>query len=123
MPIHKRKALTDKNKLDIVLRQRHCPECSDKLGALKDLRFDHIIPLALGGTNELSNFQAMHENCHLVKTRQDVKNIAKTNRLRKKRLGEPAPRRRAIPSRPFPKRKKNAVRTPQPDQGDPKDEG
>lgn len=40
----------------------------------KSFEFDHIQPLANGGSNELENFQALCENCHLQKTMAEREN-------------------------------------------------
>ena len=101
----KRRYLSVKDRLDILIAKPHCAICGFKLGKLDEVDFDHRIPLALGGTNEKENFQGLHKNCHKEKTRQDVKAISKANRIRKKRLGLTKPK-KSIPSRPFGTRKK-----------------
>lgn len=103
--LQKRRSLSAKDKLDILNRDDQCPVCRQRVQSVGEAEFDHIIPLALGGTNEKDNFQALHANCHKLKTQDDIKAIAKTNRLRKRRLGMTR-KKKAIPSRPFPKRKK-----------------
>jgi RNA-directed DNA polymerase len=39
------------------------------------LEIDHIIPKALGGTNELSNKRIYHRHCHDAKTARDLSDI------------------------------------------------
>lgn len=48
-------------------RDHHrCNHC----GATADLTVDHIIPLASGGTNDLSNFQTLCRSCNSRKKHQ-----------------------------------------------------
>ena len=56
--------------------------CTDK-----PLEADHILPLELTGTDTADNMQALCGDCHLSKTRQDIKRIAKARRIRKKAEG------------------------------------
>ena len=102
----KRKYLSVKDRLDILVNKPHCSVCGHKLGSLDEIDWDHIIPLELGGTNEKENFQGLHKTCHKEKTRQDVKAISKARRIRNKRLGLKQKPKKKIPSRPFGTRKK-----------------
>gem|GEM_PF-629399 len=52
--------------------------CSLSLG----VQYDHAVPDALGGDNSLENCLAICVQCHKFKTRNDVKQIAKSNRQR-----------------------------------------
>ena len=61
-----------------------CPVCG---GESEKWEIDHIIPLALDGKDDESNFQAKCPDCHRSKTTEDVKQIAKVRRLEEKRLG------------------------------------
>lgn len=54
----------------------------------KPRHFDHIIPCAIGGTNELSNCQVLCVQCHGSKTQKiDVPMIAKAKRISDKHRG------------------------------------
>ena len=93
-----RKQTTDKRKIEVLCRQATCPLCGEILGRAEDVQFDHIIPLALGGSNEYFNLQAVHAKCHKIKTEtEDVPRIAKAKRQEaahlgtKKRKGRPIP--------------------------------
>jgi 5-methylcytosine-specific restriction enzyme A len=56
-----------------------CPLCDGELSGA--IEWDHVIPLALGGADEIENIQAVHAVCHLhLKTKADVKRIAKAKR-------------------------------------------
>ncbi|MQB37649.1 HNH endonuclease [Agrobacterium tumefaciens] len=61
---------------------RRC-NCSLSLG----VQYDHAVPDALGGDNSLENCLAICVQCHRFKTRNDVKQIAKSNRQRDKASG------------------------------------
>jgi 5-methylcytosine-specific restriction enzyme A len=60
-------------------RARHRCVCGAKVppgtGAV-----DHIVPLALGGTDNLSNLQLLCERCDRIKTRADRRRIARRRR-------------------------------------------
>lgn len=57
--------------------------CSLSLG----VQYDHAVPDALGGDNSLQNCLAICVQCHRFKTKNDVKQIAKSNRQRDKASG------------------------------------
>ena len=46
-----------------------------KCGGTGVLEIDHILPVALGGTNHGLNLQLLCEDCHKEKTRADIKTI------------------------------------------------
>lgn len=75
--------------------------CSLSLG----VQYDHAVPDALGGDNSLENCLAICVQCHRFKTRNDVKQIAKSNRQRDKAVGVIRPAGK-IKSQPFPKSEK-----------------
>ena len=81
----KRKAIpTALRRAVIAAAKGRCQACD---GPTDEFEVDHYIPVALGGTNDLSNLQALCPPCHKLKTKKDVKDIAKSNRIRAKRLG------------------------------------
>ena len=61
---------------------------------------EHIIPLELGGSNDLSNRELRCVPCAKKKTTIDRKNIAKVHRLLKRKDGTRRPR-KAISSKGF----------------------
>jgi 5-methylcytosine-specific restriction endonuclease McrA len=63
---------------------------------------EHLLPLALGGSNDLSNRALLCVPCANQKTRADRKAIAKVARIRRRMLGDPRPKRK-IRSRSFPR--------------------
>jgi 5-methylcytosine-specific restriction endonuclease McrA len=63
---------------------------------------EHVIPLELGGSNDLSNRALLCVPCAKEKTRVDRKAIAKCARIRRREAGEERPKRK-IRSRGFPR--------------------
>ena len=98
-------------RLNLFLKRKgKCAGCTQKIDAGKVWDIDHIIPLALGGTNAPENLQILCRSCHRSKTTQsDIPRIAKTKRLKARHLGAKSPPTRPIPgSRRSPwKRKMN----------------
>ena len=81
-----------------LMRNGLCAACTQKIDAGKAWDIDHILPLALGGTNELNNLQILCSPCHRSKTsHSDVPRITKTKRLKARHLGARAPSTRPIP--------------------------
>jgi len=86
-------------RLSLFLKKKGtCEACYQKIEAGKAWDIDHILPLALGGTNAPGNLQILCKSCHHEKTTQsDVPRIAKTKRLKARHLGARAPSTRPIP--------------------------
>jgi 5-methylcytosine-specific restriction endonuclease McrA len=101
----KRKHLSKKMKLEILIKTPKCSHCGERLNNLQDIEWDHIIPLALGGSQELHNWEPVHVNCHKQKTKTDVSRIRKSKRIAAKRTGT-CKQKKKIPSRPFQKKAK-----------------
>lgn len=109
-----RRAMTPKRRAAVLARHAgHCayPGCTVSTG----LEIDHVIALELGGKDADENLVPLCGPHHKQKTALDAKLIAKARRLRKTEAGETrakrpipsrgfAPGKRAIPSRPFPRR-------------------
>jgi len=108
-----RKRLTAAQKAEILDRQRdRCAGCKESLiwavvdgksvyGPMVD---EHVIPLELGGSNDLSNRELRCVSCAKKKTRQDQKDIAHVRRMRLKDRGEFPEARQKLRGRGFPKR-------------------
>jgi 5-methylcytosine-specific restriction endonuclease McrA len=74
-----------------------CETCGYKI--VREAEHDHIVPAAIGGSNDLENCRVLCKKCHSVKTSKvDVPQIAKSVRIYEKRAGVRKPR------RPFQKR-------------------
>ena len=86
-------------RLNLFLKRKGtCTSCSQKIDAGKAWDIDHILPVALGGTNDSKNLQILCKPCHRSKTSQsDIPSIAKTKRLKARHLGARSPSTRPIP--------------------------
>ena|SRR3990167_2349337 len=117
----KRKAILDRIKLLVVLRQNAlCSHCGILLGPIDAIAFDHRPAIALREIDHAHNdyvpaqlnsdyIEAVHRDCHNIRTfgkpattaGSDIGNIAKAKRLAKR--GKITKPKRKIPSRPFAK--------------------
>ena len=86
-------------RLTLFLKRKGiCSTCTQKIDAGKAWDIDHILPLALGGTNTPENLQILCRPCHKAKTtKTDLPRIAKAKRLKAKHLGAQSPTHRPIP--------------------------
>lgn len=66
------------------------------------VQFDHNVPDQLGGDNSLGNCMAICVQCHKFKTRNDVRQIRKSDRQRDRNSGVIRPAGK-LKSAPFPK--------------------
>lgn len=91
-----------------------CRMCQVTIDGATGLEFDHRIPLALGGEDELGNLEPLCIRCHRTKTKGDVTQIAKATRQRQRNLGIRKPAAK-IPSPPrAPKREGKTPLSPRP---------
>ena len=74
-----------------------CADCECKVGGAAGLDWDHIIPLELGGDDEIENLQPLCKVCHKAKTRGDVKAIRKAERMRQREAGIKRTKRSVLP--------------------------
>ena len=82
-----------------------CPVCGQYIQAGHRWVVEHMTPLALGGTNDLTNLAPVHERCAAEKTKDDMARIVKAKRQKRAHLGIKAKPPQII-SRGFPKREK-----------------
>lgn len=104
-----RKRLTTADRINILQRQAYCcGNCPASLVLVKGETYrvftamidEHIIPLELGGSNDLSNRALYCVPCAKAKTRDDIKRISKARRQAK--LMQPRePSRHRLQSRGF----------------------
>ena len=105
MTVEKRKPLTRRQVIEIVLRQEgRCQcGCGVKLSPMTEGVIDeHLIALELGGSNDMANRALYRTPCAKAKTAtKDAPAIGKVRRIEARLNGTRRPR-KAIPSRPFP---------------------
>jgi 5-methylcytosine-specific restriction endonuclease McrA len=71
----------------------HC-ECGCGLKIIGTPQYDHIVPDAINGSNDLNNCMVMDPKCHRRKTStKDIPAISKSVRVAEKRMGLRAPKR------------------------------
>lgn len=61
--------------------------CEQEISAATGIDWDHVIPLELGGEDEIENMQPLTVRCHKAKTARDHGDIAKAKRRQAKHLG------------------------------------
>lgn len=87
-----RKGFTDLQRAKIFERTGgRCYLCCVKIRIGEKWEVEHIIPLAMLGTNAPENLAPAHVACHAVKTKRDASVKAKTDRMRAKHLGAHKP--------------------------------
>ena len=78
----RRKYLSPSEKITVRTRQNHkCACCGEPL-TMGGVEYDHIIPISLDGTNDLSNFQALNKGHHTRKSVKELKARAKVKRIK-----------------------------------------
>jgi len=91
-PPEERKRLTKKQWTELFIEQDgRCARCGQRLvikGANEvEIWDEHLLSLAMGGSNALSNRQLWCKICSRVKTDQEAPVRAKSNRVRAKHIG------------------------------------
>jgi 5-methylcytosine-specific restriction enzyme A len=111
IPIEPRKGFTTKQRAAVFSEHGGiCHLCKAPIQAGQAWDIDHVLPLALGGTNDAANLRPAHAKCHRgagSKTSDDVKAISRADRLAKKHFGIAGKKKGRLQSRPFPKRVKD----------------
>ena len=81
-----RRRLSEREVLAVLIDQCGtrlcCYRCKNLLWCADEVEREHIVPLALGGKDELSNMAYSHRSCHAEQTRRDKAQIAKADRQR-----------------------------------------
>ena len=89
-----RRPLPTTLRLELFLAAKgQCQACGWRLSPGSCWEIDHVVPLALGGTDEAANLQVLCIACHGDKTaRQDVPAQSKARRMQARHLGAVRPR-------------------------------
>ena len=69
----KRYKFTQLERIEMWKKEKKCKNCSKSVG-VKFFHLDHIVALANGGTNDLSNIQMLCVGCHQDKTKAEKEN-------------------------------------------------
>ena len=87
--MRKRQEFSRKTKAEAFARAGgKCENCGVKIRPGNGPEYDHIIPDAVDGGNDLTNCKVLCVNCHGVKTnKSDKPAIAKTAAIRDKHIG------------------------------------
>lgn len=80
VPSTKRRPMTWKRKVEILLEHVKCKKCKGRLW-LGYAELDHVVPLAMGGRDEPFNIEPLCPPCHREKTKEDARIIAKDKRI------------------------------------------
>lgn len=84
----KRKSISAKARLKVF--QDHsgvCHICGGKIVVGEAWDVEHVIPFAMGGADDETNWVPAHRKCHRTKTVEDVGNIAKAKRREARHRG------------------------------------
>lgn len=89
-----RRPLSTTQRLELFLAAKgHCQRCGWRLQPGSRWEVDHVVPLALGGRDEVCNLQVLCVACHGGKTaREDLPAIAKARRVEARHWGAARPR-------------------------------
>jgi 5-methylcytosine-specific restriction enzyme A len=109
----RRRSATARQRINLIdSHQGCCAACGITLSG-KVWHLDHVIPLAMGGADEPSNWQPLCVPCHAEKTGRDIPAIAKAVRLEARDKGAKAPPRVKLQSAGFAKAApQRSTRTP-----------
>lgn len=84
----KRKTISAKQRVALFQsRGGVCHICGGKINVGEAWDVEHIIPFAMGGADDESNWAPAHSKCHRTKTTDDVGKIAKAKRREARHLG------------------------------------
>ena len=98
----KRRRISTKDRVSLFTREKGiCHQCKGPVTSGQGWQVSHIIPLALGGADDPSNWGVIHIKCHKALTAtEDVPRIAKAKRQEARHIGAVRPK-QSIKSRGF----------------------
>ena len=84
-----RRSWTIRRKLAVFeVHSGKCHICGLRIDGTKEAwELEHLVPIAMGGEDDETNVAPAHVKCHKGKTKTDVAQIAKANRVRAKHNG------------------------------------
>jgi len=80
-----RRVIPERVKREILDEQGWCCFACHQPVSRDQIDVDHRVPLALGGSDDETNWVALCRPCHKQKTRADVKAVRKADRARRMR--------------------------------------
>jgi 5-methylcytosine-specific restriction enzyme A len=84
----KRKTISTKQRVKVFSNHAGvCHICGGKINVGEAWEVEHVIPFAMGGADDESNWVPAHTKCHANKTKSDVANIAKAKRREIRHIG------------------------------------
>ncbi len=110
-----RRSLSKSQRLDVLHAAGGlCHICGEVINLARGdkMEVEHVIPLGLGGADDVTNWRPAHAACHRHKTKGDVKVIAKAKRVKAKHEGQFRPSRHIVPgskASPFKKKPDGTV--------------
>ena len=86
--VTQRANLSPKKRLELLLAHSgRCCICEGKISLTQRWIVEHILPLWLGGTNDVQNLAPAHEACAKIKTQKEATGRAKGRRIAEKHFG------------------------------------
>lgn len=82
-----RRSLSRMRRLAVFEAHGECCHICEQRIVGKGWDVEHIIPLALGGADDESNWAPAHKACHAPKTAEDVAAIARAKRRKANHIG------------------------------------
>jgi len=81
----RRKLLSASEKQQVLQQRPYCFICEERVSEadLPELEFDHIVSLDAGGSNDLTNYAAVHKKCHKGKGTKSLERYKEELRLDK----------------------------------------
>jgi 5-methylcytosine-specific restriction enzyme A len=91
----RRRSLSNTKRIHLFVQNKgRCAHCAMIIRPGQRWDVDHIIPIALGGSNKETNLQILCLSCHMTKTAyEDIPRITKTKRLEIRHKGAKRSRR------------------------------
>ena len=81
-----RRSLSRAARAEILYAQEgRCAICGRNIHPYGNFQIDHAHALGLAGADDDDNLRAVHEDCHKKKTKRDVKDMGKQERLARAR--------------------------------------